>query len=407
MTGQKKLLGKSLFIPLIYALWTQYIQHVYLYDTFQRPLLAKSNDNVFDLVTKPKLVLHVGPRKTATTTIQLMIDAPDIRKAFAKDNYDVIYFNYRHLNKVIRNCFEIGPEKCDYTMWDVLMGFYDNAFTNNTNVIHSNEMFSVMPINNFTKSLWQGLLDKWDIHILMFYRPFDQWVYSNYAQYRKEPIYWSGRKDKWKQDYKKLERAKGFPDWLEDHLNSNLTNLRDIVEVKNSFDGLFGSNNIHVLNMLASPNVGVNFLCNDILDAVHACQTIKKKEKILNLNKSSFLPLDLDLIIVEAYKQGLVKIGRHDARTILDRKLIEWNITIADLPSVCLSEENEDWLWNRMLHTDRMYSLTPLSEEELRSQFIANLPKFCSVDALSLLQNSTWREYLSSCIFQKIGCNGA
>jgi len=307
------------------------------------------------------------------------------------------------------HCFLIEN---DCGLWDSLLERLNDAYKKNNNVILSNEELVNLPINNFTIPLWRNLLYRWDIQILIFYRPFHQWTYSMYVQHRKSLMYRSGG-DLWIEHFGRQIEVKNFPEWLEDHIMSNSVDLRDTMAVKVFFEELYGINRVHVLDMITPHGLETEFFGNNVVNAVKALKVFKKIGEVPKENPASLLVLermDTDLIIVQGHRQHLGNLGRHKgmrntSRIKLEAKLIEWNMTTADLPRVCVSKEQEDWLWNKTLHIQKMFSHYPLSEEELQNQFDVDRKKWCGVDARTILNNSTWKDYLSSCEFTKIGCN--
>ena len=360
--------------------------------------------------SKPKLIIHVGPQKTATTTIQLLIQQnAEVRNALKKDNYIVISsFDYSKIRKVYNKCF-LTQINC--TMWDFFAKRLEDEHGENNNVIWSNEELVNLPMNNFTIPLWRSLLNRWNIQVLIFHRPFHQWIYSMYLQDRKRLMYRSGP-NQWIDDFGHQSDIKHFTQWLRDHKKSNAVNLRDTMAVKATFEELYGSSRVHVLDMMASHGVEMEFLSNDIINAPHAVEAFERQGEQIKQNPALLKVIermDTDLIIVQGHRQHLGDLSqgskRIERRMKLESKLKELNMTTADLPTVCISKQQEDWLWDRTLHTQRMFSRHPLSEEELRSQFAIERKKWCDVNARALMWNSTWKDYLSSCEFQNIGCN--
>jgi len=174
----------------------------------------------------------------------------------------------------------------------------------------------------------------------------------------------------------------------------------------------FGSDRVHILDMMAPHGVEIEFLGNNIVNAVQAREAVERgtKPNKKNLASSSVIDrMDVDHIVVEGHMQHLADLGRNDLRKTsrikFEAKLKEWNMTTGDLPRVCPSQEQEEWIWRRTLYAQRMLSRYQIPEEELWEDFSINRKKWCGVDALAVLKNSTWREYLSSCEFLKIGCN--
>jgi len=358
---------------------------------------------------KPKLIIHVGPQKTGSTSIQTLLSRN--QDALQNDNYTIIEFSFRQIGVVYRDCF-IAKSDCE--KWDILMGQFDDAYAKHNGIIWSNEELVNLPMNTFTIPLWRKFLDRWDVQILVFYRPFHQWLYSMYLQQRKSSMFKSGN-NKWTQAFYFIDEVKNFPEWLDDHIKPNSVNLRDTMAVKASFEELYGSNRVRVLDMMAPHGVEMEFLDNDIVNSVQARDIFKSNNKPQKQNQASLQVIewmDTDLIIVEGHRQQIGDLGnigyqgfRRTRRIKLEAKLKEWNMTTADLPTVCVSKQQEDWLWNRTLYAQNMFSRYPMPEEELRSQFNIDRKKWCGVDARAVLQNSTWKEYLSSCEFRKKGCD--
>jgi len=375
---------------------------------------AISIEYAVDNIAKPKLILHVGPLKSATTTIQSILKDRDMRSALLKDKYHVVNFGVEKLKRVLKDCFVKLPKESDCRLWHALVKSFDTAREANNSVIFSNEILSRLPINNMTLSLWKNLLVRWDIKVFIVHRPFDQWIQSLYVQYRKNTMYQSGL-GRFRQDFLYSEREdkeKIFPDWFQWHLDSNFGTyndtifgtFRDTIATKIYYDNLFGSNRVYILDMLASDGVEVEFFCNANINAVHGCESFRKKGKKIIENSSEFISykLDTDLIITEAHRQNLGDLDSHrvKARDKLETKLIEWNMTSSDLPKACVSQEQESWMWNRTVYSNKMFSFNPLPEKKLQAEFAINKKKFCSVDAYAVLKNSTWREYLLSFKFK-------
>lgn len=213
---------------------------------------------------------------------------------------------------------------------------------------------------------------------------------------------------RWIQYFFAKNREKSFPDWLQERQKSNFETFRDTIATKTYFDDIFGRNRVHVLDMLAPQGIEIEFFCNSILRTFHGCEVVRKGGVKPRMNKSAFIvpKLETDLIISEAYTQNLGDFGSQRAvsRDKLESKLLEWNMTSSNLPKTCVSQEQENWLWNRTLFSHNTFSPRRLTEEELRIEFAKNRKSFCSVDVDAVLRNSTWTDYLTSCEFKKIGC---
>ena len=138
--------------------------------------------------TKTTLYLHVGPTKTATTTIQLTLLGHDPTKtALATDGIHVSQarFNYRDVNKLRTRCLNHGSlEKCDRTLLDQ---FYEDFYRDleHPTIVKSCETYSKLPNNTFTADVIRKLGDHWNVTVLMVHRRFSSWLPSRFQQYRK------------------------------------------------------------------------------------------------------------------------------------------------------------------------------------------------------------------------------
>jgi len=368
---------------------------------------------------KPKLILHVGPQKTGTTSIQSLLNDKRVLRSLQEDGYTVAESNFRQMKRIIALCFSTPPpgNKRDCTMWTELLDRFDGAYDKNNSVILSVEELVNIPSNDFTTSLWRGLLERWDIQVILFYRPFHQWIYSMYVQDRKSLMFRTGG-NLWIEFFDRQKEVKVFASWLEDHMHSDLVDLRDTLAVRDSFERLYGSDRVHVLDMSAPHGLEIEFFGNGIVNTSRTLDVVRttagERQRKNPTPESLLRRLDTDLLIVQGHRHRLGDLGlkkgmRKTGRMKLEAKLEEWNVTIADdLPMVCVSEELEDWLWNRTLYAQRTLSRYPLPEEELRSQFVLNRKKWCDVNAKRLLKGTKFakiKEYLSSCEFKITGCS--
>lgn len=88
------------------------------------------------------------------------------------------------------------------------------------------------------------------------------------------------------------------------------------------------------------------------------------------------------------------------------------NITMTELPQICISKDEEEWLWNRTLVSENLFgdsTFVPNTSSSdkasgssaLRSKFENALSqkKFCSVDAAAALEIDSFRSLLDDCKF--------
>ncbi len=136
------------------------------------------NDGSTTDSNKPKLFLHVGPRKTATTTIQIsVLRSPDyVSPVLAgKDNIVNIDYDWSAGVALAEQCMDLLPDDCDMDHWHAFVIRLDNAYEKKQNVIVSNEALSLIQGNEHTKKLMLTLTEKWDVRIIIAYRSIETW----------------------------------------------------------------------------------------------------------------------------------------------------------------------------------------------------------------------------------------
>jgi len=387
---------------------------------------------------KPKLVLHVGPRKTATTSIQMGVLYMEQTKRFAgmaspkqdlmdkvflMNNYKIIYHGWAASERIVLECFhKLDPDpakdECNYDLWNDLIAKFDEAYDQGRNVLMSEEAFSIVPHTHEVKELFQKLKEKWDVHIIIVHRPLEAWFPSMYAEYRIRGMYNKQNKH-WlhytSEDPKPKEET--LPEWF-DMVWPKIDDVEaDPIGTIKWYEELFGSQAIHLQEMFIpnQPDITVRFVCDalsEISEVPRACEHVKRRaQKTLSRNSAAILPLNEDLVILKVsnkmfggktkhaypeeikhewfkrnnltyeYSERCHNYERHEATLLFRELLSSKNLTFEkDLPSVCLNEEQINMLANRTFYTDKMMSLNPRSYDDIIHS-IKNNYKFCNVDA--------------------------
>mmetsp|Transcript_17259 Transcript_17259/g.25327 ORF Transcript_17259/g.25327 Transcript_17259/m.25327 type:complete len:531 (-) Transcript_17259:64-1656(-) len=409
-----------------------------------RPVVSESDEEIVITPTsqKPALVLHVGPQKTGSTSVQLnVIRSKIFRPLLKKDHYqEIVGFEYQDFDKLRKKCLDI-PEKCDYSYWNHLKTEHRQAYNNTaagkqinavldgnnkTNAdedlpiytLHTNEEWALLPHSQLTFSLLKELFEPWNsVHVIIFYRPVMDWLPSMYKQYRKYLLYRPRSLDTpWKEGYQvKRNEQMTFPAFLRDLIESD--RLRDTLATFEFYQQVLSQlKNHHKINIMQTyapdDEIEREFLCK-LPGATKSCSHMNTMidYKWNRMNKL-ILPLNLDLVIVEAWHQNLVSIKRHSAAVALEEKMKALNITITEMPQICISKDEEEWLWNRTLVSEKLfgksafipntYSSDKATESSaLRSKFENALSqkKYCSVNATAVLEIERFRSLFDDCKF--------
>lgn len=386
---------------------------------------------------KPKLFMHVGPLKTGTTSIQLNVlrnkQMKDIH--LPSDGYQLFFIKYRKWNSVLESClnqdmdlyrkFNLVRESClnqdmdpasyDCRNWySVVHHSFKEAYEKMLissptsspvqGTIHSQEGWSVLPKNNITYSLLKELFVDWDVTFIIMYRPLVDWIPSIYAQMRKYTI----RDVRRYFDHYLPTDKPLMPEYISNMRITNGDTLRDSLGtyeyykefLVNIMDEPNPDEKIIIHHSYTSRGLEQDFICT-LPHTEKSCNVVKNKT-FRNINSSAKLPLDVDLILREAFDQKLISVGRNIARKNLEIQMKAKNITLQNLPKHCITKEDKDWILSRALVSAKLFdsdSVTNTTEFHERFDKVLN-EKYCIVDAVASLKMNSFRVLFDDCMFQ-------
>jgi len=338
---------------------------------------SKSKTNPRD---EKVLILHVGPQKTGTTSIQINAIG-GLASELESDGYQIIdNYGYRLFDKLKWSCRREDSERCHKHKKRLLGEFYNRTMESSNEEVprytmHSNEEWSLLPHGDFYEQLVDKLFEPWDmIHIIIFYRPFMDWLPSMYSQYRKYKMAVPTKKYFWKQVWMYPNEQMTFAQYVGDLMGMEGgpdDALATYDFFKKSLDRAGKKYKMHMLDTYAEHGAENEFLCN-LPGATKSCQHISNSTKKYRQWNKVELPLDLDHVVVEAYQRNLVNMERHYAAVALKEKLQEMNITMDQLPRACLSPEEGEWILNRAMENQavflELYSDVAPDSEKLSSR---------------------------------------
>lgn len=365
---------------------------------------------------KPRLLLHIGPKKTGTTYIQLKIlGKSKVRSVLQKQNVSLVDYNFRDFKRLLFSCLEkpVNDTQCvKQGMWSeyrkklvgkpfdkLKVGDYD---LQHHTVLSSIESYSRMPDNGFCRHSFGSLQNEFDVTALVFYRRLAGWFPSEYKQ-RRKALMMNSRISKYLQFSK--GRLPTFADYVRTWTGYDGRDTLSSIEV---FESIFGRENIKVLSYHAE-NIGEEFLCKGLSHLPGACDIGKKLPSDEVKNDNSALLFDEDWVVSEAFRQSLFPekhVKRRTATTVLKAYWDAKPERRKNLPKSCLTSSLSDWMWNRTIATQRYLvqnypnSIIAMAEDELREEFNETAAtKFCDVDVQVLFQDKSFKEFLSSCAF--------
>lgn len=377
---------------------------------------------------KPKLILHVGPLKTGSTSIQYnVIHAKIFRTKLQADHYQEIQgFDFAKFDPFINLYLKHGNSNNEKgeKVWKLMQERYKNAYDkainsfNNDGIelftIHSAEDLSLLPEQDFTFETMYTLLEPWDVHVIMFYRPFKDWLPSMYKQYRKYSIV--RPRDTFTpfvQNYHKDKTSDmTFDKWFLDMKQRN--KFRDVLATYHFYlkllakhypneNIMYAKDRIKVLQTYAPHGIEHEFL-QHLPNATISYQYLQQKEKegykFLWWNGSGHFSSDLDFIVIEAWSRKLISIPRHNATTLLEEKMLKQNIILANLPMTCLPHNELGWISKRQQASENLVlENNGKGLSSSRSDFEDGMKQFCSTNANAVLDLDVIKNMLNDCSF--------
>lgn len=339
-------------------------------------------------------VLHVGPHKTGTTSIQASLHA---NPALRDDSYVFIgkYSPYdraksRQSRPLIqfRRLFAAFRVRNSKEFFKILRERLKDIPIHN-NVICSAEEFSLMlhavdqDGTPFFTLLKEELKD-WNIHVVVGYRRHFEWIVSLYNQKQREKSIKNKRK---KVDYGE-SLVESLVDWYRssDSFLSQFQNdcLHVYQQMQRHFD------NVSILNFHS--DFLTSLYCVVLPNASRACEWYKNQIESSKLTMEHANPsvpwLGPMSIATKAQWRG-IHVKKEDIIEFAAR-------TNYTFPVQCLEPQEQQNILNKSFDFEKAvvpeFFKSPMGKAELRKEFekavLAN--KFCSVDSARVFQDERW-----------------
>ena len=359
---------------------------------------------------KPIMYLHIGPRKTATTTIQSKLDD---MKAELKSDGIAFFGKGKKLQRFGLMGFGFGWWRCsnDKRHPDCIHQIKESInslYKNGTDVIISDEYLGRMLSKGEIPGKRYSFLDlkyfsnlqvKWDVRILLGYRPYFDVVLSEYNESWKmkhiKPM-----TNKWPKFGGKTIPMKRETWDMNGRLMNGVTAVDEIADkVAEHFD------NIIVFDIRQSSDLMTHILCDIIENANTACQTQKQfvasgmKEVKVNVAAS----LDYQRLAIAASKKDLFNLSLSKISVVSAIQKyweVDRNMKVSDFPMVCPPFDDIMTLYNITLAQEMRWfpERTRNDLHTLKAYFKKRVDQgaFCDVDVDKVLEEDEWKEFLSS-----------
>lgn len=288
--------------------------------------------------TRRKFILHIGPGKMGTTTIQDAIGSD--HKELLMDNYCV--FDQKkftsvsmYLNSAVAYALPGTKEEkiVKEQYLKAMIDHFDQCYNMNRGVLLSSEFLGHLEKDRWEDELLKpaSLDDRWDIFIAVGYRRFYSWARSVWFQNMRLRV---------RRDWPENEDMEvlSFHDWYSQHKDNFLVKLYTDYYI-NHWRGL-GINNFLIYNMHEDPNLLKEFYCS-VLGLEHSC----KKHLVNNNNTTKSNvghSIQHDRLACTLYSRGYVnttKINRLEAGKIILDFFDEKNTTLEQVSQSCFTDD--------------------------------------------------------------------
>jgi hypothetical protein len=273
----------------------------------------ESVHNHKDVSKKPLLIIHVGPPKTGTTTLQSALWK---YRPFLEQN------NYLYLGKsedyeydpildafTSKVCYQRvkkrrGTPLSDIPCWSSMMDALDVHNKRGKNLILSDEVLSRyhhIPFSGHQPSRlnWgdmKSTFEKWDVRIVFGYRRYYEWILSVKNQIDKYTSHHRSLQN-WEQDGGKRMQP------IHEHLHEMMVQVCPFPSSAQTYEGYSPHFPVSWYNM-HSTDIVTQFLCDIVPNATAAC-TERRQHPNKILDNPSQPTLQYDLLAHEAHDLGL------------------------------------------------------------------------------------------------------
>jgi len=364
-------------------------------------------------------VLHVGPPKTGTTTIQKQIvQSDEVRSKLLFDNYGVIDHNIIHQPTVASINIDSSYNFSDKIL--VVVDKLKSKRTNN-NIFGSSEyLYRKFPRSDKgCSSLKRNLLgimtkgnEHWKLHIVVTYRRlYDGWP-SHWNQvfkfHRNKNGIAVGLNTDWPEDGG--NRIPPFGEWIYQYLDnyeSKEADLRAYNAWKSCSDDItvvnFHDTKVYLPNGTGPVEVDLatKFACKGIIGASHTCSFLLQQENLQEKHNPS-VNHGPDMLAVHAHESGLISPGwkREKVTGKIKRYVASKNPEISSLPMRC---PNATTL-QRMYDCSLKFQKSVLVAENMTQQMLdfdlgwkqaLEQQKFCTWDVKDIVKRKEWKQFFS------------
>ena len=373
--------------------------------------------------SRPLIVLHIGPHKTASSTIQCEF-THHREFLYREASFAYIGRHYRECRRKpsprpryqvytrqLISCLDrhdADKRPCDRRKeWKDFETLLEALARANKNVIISDEAFSRLTTSSETMELLKTTLSRhFRVKVVVVYRRYYEWLLSMYnekykplrrrSRYQERPGSHHGIAMRTFVDYyRRSLQYEGFGGY---QLQAERANLHPTEWLRQLWTRYFS--HVIIVNMhQAGETMGTNFMRQVLPGTEDAIKYMQQHKAPYKANPS--VCLDYDILAVAAYQQGLVtrKLKRRQVSFAVEKRYKKLksthNRTFA-LPMVCLLQHEKDAILNRSLAFEHSMLHDNGDTEQHTLAFAEAQTKFCNVDTKEVLASKAWQKFFSS-----------
>ena len=375
--------------------------------------------------TKPYFVLHVGPPKTATTSIQCGLDllSADLAK---EDAYYFVGKRCPRFSGIMGNgeggipghhlmmgLIDANPHSRGFERLQERMDYHR---TKGNHMIFSIEAMSNHLVDRpETWKMFLSLFEGWNVRVVVAYRHYFDWIRSMYFQQHIGKKY----REKWPDQQGLVHPS--FTKFLEYHLErwekrdpsndghswGQHLSLYALQYFGNHFD------DVQIFDLHQEGDVLTNFICQMVANANNMCRRLQTNAFVDTGVKRESHSFDADRLAVAAYQSGLFhkNIGRTAAVKTISAELEKTGDLLIAQNLACI----DDALVSRFLNASLWFEEQVVASSRLQGNVVSSVGlrrtpsdhveafqsarrsgKFCEIDTDAVLQLPHWKDFLTS-----------
>lgn len=370
---------------------------------------TSADDKPLEVETyKEHLVLHLGPQKTGSTTLQTAWYMPQgLSQDLQKDNYRYAFIN-PHAGYFNCEISEYGAY-VDCEPSPMLRTLIRSAKTSGQNLLLSDENLDARFIHPLNTAIDR---QHWHVTVIVVYRRIHEWLVSWYNQINKTTnrdihgnVLFDDYGVPYRMDHKWWPDQGGseipsFSEWYKTFTKyfdrSNLVSRHRSIELVNAYRPVFDEVVVH--NMHQEGDLVTNFMCDSLPSAPNCCERLKKGALVIPRENAS-INLDHDIIAVEARKRGLLQksLSRSEVHDAVARFVQR---TGQKVPRKCdheMIEEIRGWLLGseQQMFSDEWTGEKTSDLSNLFDEFVEK-GKLCDVDLNKVFEEEVWLRFFAS-----------